>query len=122
LVFRKIDQEEGFIGWERFLLSPPRPIARLEVPKFFKNGGCDFSCIRFGFCYSLSMKTKLNGIEIETTAAKIAAVRHFCVFAGNPYFSKPIHQVRDDNGTLRCEHCGQMPHETSFIAIARLLK
>jgi hypothetical protein len=39
LVFRKIDQEEGFIGWERFLLSPPRPIARLGVPKFFKNGG-----------------------------------------------------------------------------------
>jgi len=39
LVFRKIDQEEGFIGWERFLLSPRRPIARLEMPKFFKNGG-----------------------------------------------------------------------------------
>ena len=72
--------------------------------------------------YTYTMKTKLNGIEIETTEAKIAAVRHFCVFAGSPYFSNPLHQVRDDNGTLRCEHCGQMPHETSFIAIAKFLK
>ena len=70
----------------------------------------------------LNMKTKLNGVEIETTEAKIAAVRHFCAFAGNPYFSKPMQQVRDNNGTLHCEHCGQMPHETSFAEIAKLLK
>ena len=68
------------------------------------------------------MKTKLNGVEIETTEEKIAAVRYFCVFAGNSRFSNPIQQVRDDNGTLRCEHCGQMPHETSFAAIAKFLK
>ena len=69
-----------------------------------------------------NMKTKLNGVEIETTEAKIAAVRFFCVFCGDGGSTrKPVQRIANCNGLIRCEYCGQFPHETVAAKIAKLL-
>ena len=68
------------------------------------------------------MKTKLNGVEIETTEAKILAVRFFCVYCGDGGSTrKPVQRISNCNGLIRCEYCGQLPHETVIAKIAKLL-
>jgi len=66
------------------------------------------------------MKAILDGKEIETTTKRIADARHACVFVGGMnVFMQGL--SLDSKGVIRCNHCGQLPHETSIPALRRLL-
>ena len=62
----------------------------------------------------MKLNVQLAGRTIETTFADVAAVRFDCGFHGG--MGKPfvLHRLMlDDNNNLRCQTCGQHPHETA---------
>ena len=66
----------------------------------------------------MKLNVNLAGRKIETTFADVAAVRFECCLHGG--MMKPLVQHRltlDENNNLRCQSCGQHPHETAQSTI-----
>lgn len=63
---------------------------------------------------------KLGNQTVETTLAKIAAVRFNCIF-NRSLFSKGNEKLTVTNGEIRCAHCGQVPHALNIAEILNQL-